>query len=126
MTRTDMVRCRSTAELTRIAVADVISRASPDPADEAESRRAGGRWAENTRGGSENDDGDDEQQQTGDEEEIQEGLDDDDEELRMDVARVYDMTLVRLGEVLGDGGGRIGEMVATDDVDDIDDDDDDI
>ncbi len=31
--------------------------------------------------------------------------DDEDEDLHMDVARVYEKTLVKLGEVLGKGGG---------------------
>ncbi|EFX03555.1 hypothetical protein CMQ_483 [Grosmannia clavigera kw1407] len=124
MTRTDMVRCRSTAELTRVVVADVISRASPDPADEAESRRP----AMNTRVDPVNNDDDYEQRQTGDEEGAPDFQNDEDEDLHMDVAKVYEMTLVKLGEVLGDGGGRIGEILAKDDVDidDADDADDDI
>lgn len=97
MSGTDMVRCKSTVEATRVLVVEVMSRErdaddqddeEPDQlltADESESGPEGptprrGLWEE----------------------------EDDEELFHMDVARVYENTLVKLGETLGD---RIGERV---------------
>lgn len=97
MSGTDMVRCKSTIEATRVLVVDVMSRErdaedqdgeEPDQlptADESESELEGpgqrrGLWED----------------------------EDDDERYHMDVARVYEDTLVQLGETLG---GRVGERV---------------
>lgn len=88
MSRTDMVRCRSTVGQTRVLVVNVMSKEPAEEEDYAndggqdeqredvvgmrsEGRAAGGIW------------------------------DEDDDRLHMDVARVYENTLVQLGNVLG-------------------------
>ncbi|KAK3381835.1 hypothetical protein B0H63DRAFT_214371 [Podospora didyma] len=97
MSRTDMVRCKSMVEQTRVLVVDVMSKepeqeeeedgdADDGPhfltADDTESGREG---PGNSRGA---------------------GWDvDDDEDFQMDVARIYEHTLVQLGVTLGEGGG---------------------
>ncbi|KAL2022252.1 hypothetical protein VTK56DRAFT_5862 [Thermocarpiscus australiensis] len=93
MSRTDMVRCRSTVEQTRVLIVDVMSKEA------------------------EEEDGMDDEEQTTTPDEADSGpdgagglggrqtWDEDEERLHMDVARVYENTLVKLGERLGDGGG---------------------
>lgn len=96
LSRTDMVRCKSTVQHARIIVVDVMS------------KRCEGE-----------EDGDEAKDQTGDEYESSgpEGPgrpdkfsfeDDEEEELHMDVARVYEKTLVKLGETLGES--EVGEI----------------
>jgi hypothetical protein len=92
MSKTDMVRCRSLVELTRVVIVDVMGRgaeemdteedttAESDAPAQSESDAEGGRWGLGA-------------------------FDEDDETLHMDVARVYENTLVQLGEVLGHGQG---------------------
>ncbi|KAL2162510.1 hypothetical protein VTH06DRAFT_7424 [Thermothelomyces fergusii] len=104
MTRTDMVRCKSTVQNARVVVVDVMSRRRPGggggggggdvgevPADETEES---GAEEEGPGGGS------------GD------GAWDDRERLYMDVARVYENTLVKLGDTLGESGIADAEMSA--------------
>jgi hypothetical protein len=95
MSRTDMVRCKSTVLHSRILIVDVMNK---EPEEE---------------GGAE--DGTEDTEQTGDESEGS-GLDGpakpgfslwddgDDDDVYMDVARVYENTLVKLGETLGESG----------------------
>ncbi len=47
------------------------------------------------------------------------GDEDDDDDTHMDVARVYEHTIVKLGEVLAGGGGigDIGDVAEVDEVD---------
>ncbi|GAB1316472.1 hypothetical protein MFIFM68171_06682 [Madurella fahalii] len=87
---TDMVRCKSIVEQARVLVVDVMNK-EPVPEDE---------------------DGDEDEEQTGNEAEsgpegpggFSKGIwDEDEERLYMDVARVYENTLVKLGERLGAG-----------------------
>ncbi|KAM7191617.1 hypothetical protein V8F20_009224 [Naviculisporaceae sp. PSN 640] len=99
MSRTDMVRCKSTTESTRVLIVDVMSKAHGNTEEQDEP------------------DGDD-QLLTADESEsapegpshrsrpVWEGETDDDELLQMDVARVYENTLCQLGETLGE---KVGE-----------------
>ncbi|KAH8887851.1 hypothetical protein GQ53DRAFT_692545 [Thozetella sp. PMI_491] len=85
MSKTDMVRCKSLVEQTRILIVDVMSK-EPDP-DDADG---------------------DETEATQTEDTDMEGpprvgiWEEDDERLHMDVARVYENTLVALGEAMGE------------------------
>lgn len=97
MSRTDMVRCKSIVEQTRVLVVEVMS---GDP------------------GGIEDEDDDYKADTTGDETQTSDeangpskvGIwDEDDERLHMDVARVYENTLIQLGETLGEGGA-VGDI----------------
>lgn len=92
MSRTDMVRCKSTAQHTRVLIVDVMSKQT----------------------GEEDGPGTKEQKTDDDESSGPSGPDrpgfavwdgdDDEEDLYMDVARVYEYTLVKLGDTLGDSG----------------------
>jgi len=97
MSRTDMVRCKSVVQQTRILIVDVMSKGVEEVGDDgapydsqAESGIDGpgsstkGQW------------------------------DEQEEELYMDVARVYEKTLVKLGDALGEGGG-VGDIQISDD-----------
>ncbi|KAL2265019.1 hypothetical protein VTJ83DRAFT_7529 [Remersonia thermophila] len=96
LSRTDMVRCKSTVQHTRVLVVDVMSK--------RESQEDGAEPTDQTG------DEDDESGVEGPRRSGALGLDDDeDEELHMDVARVYEKTLVKLGETLGESG--VGEMI---------------
>lgn len=103
MSRTDMVRCRSLAEQTRVQMVDVMRRASQPgeekkPEQEQERGTTSVDDTETTDGDTTMDDAEGKKswKQILSEE-------DDDDELQMDVARVYEKTLVRLGAELGDG-----------------------
>ncbi|KAL8390170.1 hypothetical protein RB595_009329 [Gaeumannomyces hyphopodioides] len=100
MSRTDMVRCRSLAEQTRVQMVNVMRRASELGEEEEEE---GGATsvddAETTDGDTTMDDGDGKKSWK----EILSEEDDDDDDLQMDVGRVYEKTLVGLGAELGDG-----------------------
>ena len=98
MSGTDMVRCKSTVEATRVLVVDVMSRErdaddqdgeEPDQLLTADESESGPEGPDHARRGLWEDD-------------------DDDELFHMDMARVYENTLVQLGETLG---GRVGERV---------------
>ncbi|PHH59840.1 hypothetical protein CDD81_2447 [Ophiocordyceps australis] len=91
MTVTDMVRCRSIVEQTRVLVVEIMSQPAPEEEEDEE-------W-----------DG-----ETGTETETEDGMrfaqecDDDDDEARlhMDAARVFEKTIVQLGERLGEPLGE--------------------
>jgi hypothetical protein len=92
MSRTDMVRCKSLVEQTRVLIVDVMSK----EAEELD--------------GDDDDDEMDESDAPGQSETEDErprwgpgAWDEDDDRLHMDVARVYENTLVQLGETLGQG-----------------------
>ncbi|KAM7197567.1 hypothetical protein V8F33_005533 [Rhypophila sp. PSN 637] len=96
MSRTDMVRCKSTTEATRVLIVDVMSKKHRNgggegellTADESESGPEGpGRHSRKA---------------------VWEQETEDDEVLHMNVARVYENTLVQLGETLG---STVGERV---------------
>ncbi|CAK7208771.1 hypothetical protein SBRCBS47491_000207 [Sporothrix bragantina] len=139
LSRTDMVRCRSIAEQSRIAVVDVFRRGPPDPLDENDplsrprnnntrrSEREGTVGTEaSTLQGDDTEDGRETTAEPTDDDattladETEEDIDDypnddyDDDDIagdtQMGVARVYENTLVKLGEVLGDQPGRIGDF----------------
>ncbi|KAK8148587.1 hypothetical protein G3M48_009751 [Beauveria asiatica] len=86
MTTTDMVRCRSLVEQTRVLIVEMISNETSEGSDE------------------DSGDGDDED----DDQEIDiDDEDDGDNELasvRLEAARVYENTIIQLGNRLGDGG----------------------
>jgi hypothetical protein len=89
MSRTDMVRCKSVLELTRVLIVDVMSRGDPDDEEEYQEGRETESAPEDGANGS--------------------NWEDDDDTLHMDMARVYENTLVKLGEVLEDGGA-VGDI----------------
>lgn len=91
MTTTDMVRCRSLVEQTRLLMVEIMSSGEPEDEDEDEEE--------------EDDDEDDEDDGGG----AGWGVDDDDDETYLDAARVYEHTIVQLEKRLGDSlGGSIG------------------
>lgn len=105
MSRTDMVRCKSTVQQTRVVIMDVMT----DEPDE---------------GPAEDDDVDDPSQLPTDSE-VDDGPtdwsrvalradDNEDEERHMDMARVYEKTLIQLGEALKEGAG-VGDIQISDD-----------
>ncbi|KAK3682844.1 hypothetical protein B0T22DRAFT_295426 [Podospora appendiculata] len=105
MSRTDMVRCKSIVEMTRVLIVDVMTK-EREPEDVAEEED--GPWtADDTDIEMANDAEDGEDDGEDDD-------DDDDEDMQMDVARVYENTLVQLGLTLGEGGG-VGDIQVSDD-----------
>lgn len=94
MSTTDMVRCRSSAEQTRLAVVEVLSR-EPDDGSKDDETEVDDSETNTTMG---NDIGIDDTTglaRDGDD-------DDDDDSIYMDAARVYEHTIVQLGVKLGD------------------------
>ncbi|KAL1853139.1 hypothetical protein VTK73DRAFT_9078 [Phialemonium thermophilum] len=107
MSRTDMVRCKSLAEQTRVLVVELLSREpeeeeegddedgedekEEDAMEATEDTRDGGRGGGPGHGDADGD-------------RDLETWFEDDEELDMDAACVYENTLVKLGETLGDDG----------------------
>lgn len=94
MSRTDMVRCKSVVQYTRVVVVDVMSKEAEAEADDEDQTMAAG-------------------DETGDETDsgpagkVEPGAafwDEDEERFYMDVGSVYENTLVKLGETLGEGG----------------------
>lgn len=100
LTGTDMVRCRSTVEQTRRLVVDVMSNEAPEDEDDQDDNP--GAWMTDT-----------EAETDGSVARV--GVwEEDEDRLHMDVARVYENTLVQLGARLGDGGG-VGAVQMTND-----------
>ncbi|KAK1654804.1 meiotic recombination protein DMC1 [Colletotrichum phormii] len=83
MSTTDMVRCRSSVEQTRLVIVEVLTK-EPDGDDDME------------------DDETDANSDTELEDAMDTTWDEDEDSLYMDAARVYEHTIVRLGEKLGD------------------------
>ena len=83
MSRTDMVRCKGVVEQTRVVIVEVMSRGVSDEYDEDALTETDGESAAESGSAP--------------------TLWDDDDTVHMDVARVYEHTIVRLGELLGDG-----------------------
>ena len=99
MTTTDMVRCKGIVEQTRVVIVDVMTQEPEDLAhDEVVSDMDGGdiSTADESEAGNENEAED---------------------ELFMDVARVYEKTIVQLGERLGHVLVPLGSGVARQDGD---------
>jgi hypothetical protein len=99
MSRTDMVRCKSLVEQARILVVDVMSK---EPGSEAAVEEVEEEelitTADEAEGGPDGPGG------------LGRSMwDEDEERLYMDVARVYENTLVKLGDTLGEGGG-VGDI----------------
>lgn len=86
---TDMVRCRSIVEQTRVLIVDVMNK-EPGAEDDDDSNETGERTATEAESGPEGPGGS-----------SRPVWDEDEERLYMDVARVYENTLVKLGERLG-------------------------
>ncbi|KAL0942127.1 meiotic recombination protein DMC1 [Colletotrichum truncatum] len=99
MTTTDMVRCRSSVEQTRLVIVEVLSK-EPNEDDEAEEVDTEAEVMTDT-----DPDNDETFGSAWD--------DEDDERLYMDVARVYEHTIVRLGERLGDVFGALPQATTT-------------
>ncbi|KAK0616442.1 hypothetical protein B0T14DRAFT_433679 [Immersiella caudata] len=104
MSRTDMVRCKSTVQQTRVVIIDVMSE---EPEEEEE-----GHIAHDDEDDSEMD-GPTDWSKVDLSKKIN-NRDDDDDPMFMDMARVYEKTLVQLGETLMDGGG-VGDIQISDD-----------
>ncbi|QSZ33312.1 hypothetical protein DSL72_002900 [Monilinia vaccinii-corymbosi] len=100
MSQTDMVRCRSIVEDTRVMVVDVMSN-EPEPEPEAEGNAEGN--AEG-HGAGDNELGSGAERMSLDEEDDSEY---DDDELAMDIGRVYEATMMELGKRL-ESGPNIG------------------
>lgn len=96
MSLTDMVRCKSIVEQMRVVIVGVMN-----------------------MGGAEGDDDDDDEDEDDLAAEEHAWDEDDDDDTHMDVARVYEHTIVKLGEVLAGGGGigDIGDVAEVDEVD---------
>lgn len=92
LSRTDMIRCKSVLERTRVLVVEVMSK---EPADEDLDGDTGGQGIQTPKPDDDTDDMND----------FDDDDDDEDELLHMNVATVYENTLVKLGEILEDGGG---------------------
>ncbi|KAJ4392426.1 hypothetical protein N0V85_007066 [Neurospora sp. IMI 360204] len=92
LSRTDMVRCKSVLERTRVLVVEVMSK---EPADEDQGGDSGGQGIQTPKPDDDTEDMND----------FDDDDDDEDELLHMNVATVYENTLVKLGEILEDGGG---------------------
>lgn len=106
MSRTDMVRCKSMVQRTRVVVMDVLTEEPDEGADEDDVDETGQQPTD-----SEVDDGPTDWSRVA----LQEhGYDNDDEERHMDMARVYEKTLMQLGEALNDGAG-VGDIQISDD-----------
>lgn len=85
MTTTDMVRCRSLVEQTRVLTVEILSSADLEEEEEEE----------------------EDSTDIGEDSAAEElGWDIDEERLRMDAARIYENTVVQLGERLGDPLGN--------------------
>ncbi|APA07551.1 hypothetical protein SS1G_00948 [Sclerotinia sclerotiorum 1980 UF-70] len=104
MSQTDMVRCRSIVEDTRVMIVDVMSK-EVEPEPQSENGVNG-----NARGNGEGEDERGNEMDNGPDDMI---LDEDDnseydnDELAMDIARVYEATIMELGERL-ESGPNIG------------------
>ncbi|KAK5662288.1 hypothetical protein OQA88_8194 [Cercophora sp. LCS_1] len=101
MSRTDMVRCRSTVQQTRVIIMDVMVEELDEDEDVEEPSQQ--------PTDSEADDGPTDWGRI-----ALRVNDQEDEERHMDMARVYERTLVQLGETLKDGGG-VGDIQISDD-----------
>lgn len=110
MSRTDMVRCKSMVQQTRVIIIDVMSEEPEEeedeqvmqqPTEDEDDSDMDGPidWAKVDLSNKNNNKITD---------------DDDDEPMFMDMARVYEKTLVQLGETLMDGGG-VGDIQISDD-----------
>lgn len=103
LSRTDMVRCKSVIERTRVLVVEVMAK---EPADEDSDGDTGGQGIQTPKPDNDTEP-EPESDRPPDMSDYDYGDDDDDEDelLHMNVAQVYENTLVKLGEILGDGGG---------------------
>ena len=108
MSRTDMVRCRSLVEQGRVVIVDVMSRGR------REEDGVGHEGEVDEEGDEEMDevDVDAESGPDGPGPESRSVWDEDEEGLFMDVARVYENTLVKLGDTLGEPGVGVVQMSA--------------
>ncbi|KAG6008567.1 hypothetical protein E4U54_008688 [Claviceps lovelessii] len=97
MTTTDMVRCRSLVEQTRVLMVEILSSGDMDDEDDDDDDDDVGAEESTDMG----EDSDAQAHSSG-------GFtwDDEEERLHMDAARVYENTIVRLGERLGDPLGN--------------------
>lgn len=102
VTKTDMVRCKSIVEQTRVVIVDVMSK-QPDEnggSDESETEEEETE-KEITEAETDTEGNYSAAESTGF---VDPNWEDPDDELHMDVARVYEKTLVQLGEVMDQAG----------------------
>ncbi|KAL7792587.1 hypothetical protein V8C37DRAFT_119765 [Trichoderma ceciliae] len=113
MTTTDMVRCRSLVEQTRVLMVEVMS--SGEEEEEAEAD-------DDDDDDGDDDDGEDDDGEDDDGEDDEDGKscdargpawDIDEDELHLDAARIYEKTIVHLGKRLGDSLGSGVESADT-------------
>jgi len=108
MSRTHMVRCKSIVQDTRVVIIDVMNE---EPEEEEDAAGAGQRATE------------DESDRDGPTDWSKVSLsklvdeEEDDNPVYMEMARVYEKTLVQLGETLMEGGG-VGDIQMSDDIPD--------
>lgn len=95
MTVTDMVRCRSLVEQTRVLMVEVLSGVPEDEDDDERSEEMVDTATEEP-GASANS--------------VSATWDIDDDRLHLDAARIYESTIVQLGERLGDSLGTVGTV----------------
>lgn len=88
MTTTDMVRCRSLVEQTRVLMVEIMSNGDEGEDDEDEDETDGGETTDDQSKVSDN--------------AFTIRWDIDDDRLHLDAARIYEHTIVQLGERLGD------------------------
>ncbi|KAF6835011.1 meiotic recombination protein DMC1 [Colletotrichum musicola] len=98
MTTTDMVRCRSSVEQTRVAIIEALSEKLDDD-------NMAGQEETDTEGATDNEANDDDP--------FGSGWNEDDDMFYMDVARIYEHTIIQLGERLGDVFGIPPQAVRT-------------
>lgn len=100
MTKTHMVRCKSIVEQTRVVVVDVMNKGTG--AEETEKDEEDVMDTETELDTDAETDADVTDTSTDDRPFVDPNWDDGDDDLYMDVARVYERTLIQLGEVLQD------------------------
>jgi len=92
LSRTDMVRCQSVVAQTRVLIVDVMNRGDADEEEEDDDDAP-----TDAEGGSTTEDA------------VPSTLWDDDDTVYMEVGRVYEHTIVKLGELLGEGNVVLDE-----------------
>lgn len=98
MTTTDMVRCRSSVEQTRVAIIEALSEKLDD---------------DNMAGQEETDTEDATDNEANDDDPFGSSWNEDDDMFYMDVGRIYEHTIIQLGERLGDVFGIPPQAVRT-------------
>lgn len=101
VTKTDMVRCKSIVEQTRVVIVEVMSKQPDENDGNDESETEDETEKEVTEAETDTEGNYSAAESTGF---VDPNWEDPDDELHMDVARVYEKTLVQLGEVMDQAG----------------------